>query len=221
MKSFLLFLLVCLFNLSAIGQPKSEDLFVFVGKKISVSKVRGTSSPTYDTIEPRSSDKDTLFILKIGYPKYAAVYKIIKPVYGNFTDDTIQFAAFDEFADPDFVKYEHVLLFLKKEKTGRFRYLHQFFDLYQTTNGIWASDYDLKSYSHPRSDEFTVEPEKIPFKEGVYIDISSFDEEYIEEHYPSTYYKIEDDKAIPIYGNYLEDLFKLKKQGVLKARGYF
>ena len=39
--------------------------------------------------------------------------------------------------------------------------------------------------------------------------------------YPEPYYKTIGDSAYVIYGNYIEDLFKLKKEGVLAARGLF
>ena len=35
------------------------------------------------------------------------------------------------------------------------------------------------------------------------------------------YYKSKDDKKIPVYGNYIEELFLEKKNGVLAARGLF
>ena len=39
--------------------------------------------------------------------------------------------------------------------------------------------------------------------------------------FPKPYYKTVRNKAIAIYGNYIDDLFKLKREGVLKARGVF
>jgi hypothetical protein len=39
--------------------------------------------------------------------------------------------------------------------------------------------------------------------------------------YPEPYYKTVGDSAYANYGNYLEDLFTLKKEGVLAARGLF
>jgi hypothetical protein len=41
------------------------------------------------------------------------------------------------------------------------------------------------------------------------------------EWFPQPYYKIEKKQAIPIYGNYVEDLFILKQQTILKARGIY
>jgi hypothetical protein len=61
----------------------------------------------------------------------------------------------------------------------------------------------------------------IEFAEPVVMDISDFQLESVEGWFPEPYYEIEGDKAIAVYGNYIEDLFLLKQSGVLKARGVF
>ncbi len=64
---------------------------------------------------------------------------------------------------------------------------------------------------------------KIEFTEEVSYPIKlkySDDEEY-EPSYPEPYFVKVGDKAIAVYGNYVEDLFKLKKEGVLTARQLF
>ena len=43
--------------------------------------------------------------------------------------------------------------------------------------------------------------------------------EWIEQNYPSPYYRISNGKAIAEYGNYVPELVEIKKQTVLKARG--
>ncbi len=45
-------------------------------------------------------------------------------------------------------------------------------------------------------------------------------EEY-EVNYPEPYFKVVGDRAIAIYGNYIEELFRLKKENVLRARELF
>ncbi|WP_444932602.1 hypothetical protein [Microbulbifer sp. JTAC008] len=39
--------------------------------------------------------------------------------------------------------------------------------------------------------------------------------------FPEPYYKIEGSSAVVVYGNYIDKLFLLKKNGILKARGDF
>ncbi|WP_445357973.1 hypothetical protein [Microbulbifer sp. ANSA005] len=39
--------------------------------------------------------------------------------------------------------------------------------------------------------------------------------------FPEPYYKIEGSSAVVVYGNYIDKLFLLKKNGILKAHGDF
>jgi hypothetical protein len=39
--------------------------------------------------------------------------------------------------------------------------------------------------------------------------------------FPKKYFDHIGDKVITNYGNYVDDLFTIKKEGILKARGYF
>jgi hypothetical protein len=66
-----------------------------------------------------------------------------------------------------------------------------------------------------------VKPEIIDFAELVEIDLTGRDEDYIQTMFPEPYYKIENNKAIAVYGNYINGLFAIKRSGVLKARGDF
>jgi hypothetical protein len=93
--------------------------------------------------------------------------------------------------------------------------------LYLTKDGKWASPYPSSDYNHPYKDEITVRPEKIDFTSEVSFPLDKLTKEQIEIRYPAPYYEIKGGKAIAIYGNYLEDLFKLKQQTSLKARGYY
>jgi hypothetical protein len=43
----------------------------------------------------------------------------------------------------------------------------------------------------------------------------------IEMNFPTPYYEISNGMATAVYGNYIEDLFKLKQETILKARGIY
>lgn len=66
-----------------------------------------------------------------------------------------------------------------------------------------------------------MQPEPMEFLPSVNIDISAMDIEKALEAYPQPYYELTEDKAYPVYGNYLLDAFRLKQNGVLRARGDF
>ena len=70
-------------------------------------------------------------------------------------------------------------------------------------------------------DKITVKPEKISFKEEISFPVDKLSSDEIQTWFPKPYYEISNGKAIAIYGNYVEDLFKLKQQTILKARGIY
>lgn len=41
-----------------------------------------------------------------------------------------------------------------------------------------------------------------------------------EYYYPEPFFTIKNNKAIPVYGNYVEDLFRIRQQSILKVLGF-
>ena len=128
---------------------------------------------------------------------------------------------YDHYGIPGFSKYKNVLLFVSPRNDKYYHQKYQFFNVYLTKDERWASSYSAIDYNHPFSKDFTIKPERIDFKEELSYSIKNLDQEDRDYYYPKPYYKIKGDKAIAVYGNYIEDLFKLKQQGILKARGIF
>ncbi len=181
---------------------KSSQLYAFVGEKISVKR-----------IDPYYCGDVFLFD-----GQYECVYKVIKNVYGKLQTDTIKFTAYDHYGIPHFSKHQYVLLFLGDYCGRLFHEKYQYFDVYPTTDGRWARPGDPYEFDTNLPDK-QVKTKPIKFKDSVAIDLS---DKYPQEktRYVEPYFKIINEKAIPLVGAYLEDLFEIKKQGVLKARGY-
>lgn len=78
-----------------------------------------------------------------------------------------------------------------------------------------------KSYDPYKNDQFlkekTVEAQKMEFGEDAWVDLSKMVKKE-KEKYALPYYKVVDDKAFPLMGNYVDDLVKAKANGVLKGR---
>jgi hypothetical protein len=192
-----------------IAKDKSNDnekrntLFVFVGEKMG-----------YQTLPYREGALDAAFKAK---------YRIIQRIYGNYLKDTIEFTVFDHRGTPDFLKFKNVLLFVSKFKGEYFHEKYQFNDVYMTKEGRWAGSYAGSDYGHSYNAQTKIKPEKINFIERVvYSTKIVYDSNqifYIK--YPEPYFKTAGDSAFAVYGNYVEDLFRLKKEGVLTARGLF
>ena len=155
--------------------------------------------------------------------KFYAKYKVLQRIYGKYSTDTIEFTAYDHDGLPEFSRYKNAMLFVSKYKKKYYHVKYQYFDVYKTIDNRWASSYKEYDFNHSYNENTTVKPEKINFIEPVkYSTIRKFyNGESDTINYPAPYYKTINDSAIAIYGNYIEELFKLKKEGILTARSLF
>lgn len=181
---------------------KKNTLFAFVGEKMDVQHL---------PVDPESMDG-----------AFRAKYKILLPVYGSYSDETIEFVAYDHYGWPAFASFKNALLFVSEYQGKYYHEKYQFFDIYRTKNGRWASPYKADDYSHLYNRNTNIKPEIIEFTETVKYPLHfKKDSTVYTVSYPAPYFITQGDSAIAIYGNYLEDLFALKKLGVLAARGLF
>jgi hypothetical protein len=182
--------------------PGAEGkLIVIVGEKIRIKEVE--------------SDINGL----LPYSKFMAHYRILQKICGDYDRDTITFTVYDHYGFPDFANYEHALLFLTNHDSTIYHEIYQFFPLYKTKDGRWASSYQYLEYG----DETKVKPEKIEFAEEVSYSIEGLTRTTTQRRFPEPYYKIdkESKKAISVWGNYVPELFQIKKDGALKFRGFY
>jgi len=180
---------------------RENTLFAFVGEKIDVSEI------------PVSE-----WAMDFGFK---AKYKILLKVYGNYSNDTIEFVGYDHYGFPRFAEFKYVLLFVSNDSGRLYHEKYMFHDVYKTKDGRWAGPYSISDYNHPYIEAVDIKPELIEFQEQVSYPINGLRQGYINLRYPEPFYKIVDSSAVAIYGNFLEDLFLLKKRTVLTARGLF
>ena len=182
---------------------ENNKLFVFVGLKISV-----------DNLPDREGSRDDGFKAK---------YKILQKVFGNFSNDTIEFVAYDHYGIPPFSKFDNVLLFLSADSGTYYHQKYMYNDVYLTKNGKWAGTYADKDYGHEFNKNTKVKPVIIDFANEVSYPtkIIRSDSEVVSINYPQKYFNIVADKAIAVYGNYVDELFILKRDGYLTAREIF
>ena len=183
---------------------KNNTLFVFVGEKIEVKEL--------------PPDTTNYFLVD---GKFSARYKILQRVYGNYDNDEIEFTAYDHYGTPDFNNYKNSLLFVSKRNGKYYHEKYQFHSVYKTKDNRWAGAYSVHDFGQDGKRNKSVQPQKIDFAEEVSYPLSLVEKDEIDCWFPEPYYKISGDKAIAFYGNYIEDLFKIKKEGVLTARGLF
>lgn len=201
-SKILITILIIFFSfLSAFGQTRKDSLIVFVGENIEIKEIHSR-----DFYELQS--------------KYLAKYKILQLVHGTYKSDTIEFIVYSH-EDPIFPNYQTVLLFVYEDNGVLIHETNHFFHLYMTEKGKWASPYPTFYYGIPTyKDRITVVPEKISFIDevsfssfvtggGFHFGIKYMTANEIQRYFPQPFYKIEEDRAIAVYGNYVEDLFRL------------
>jgi hypothetical protein len=193
--------LTAYFSPSKVDNLKKNSLFVFVGEKIELKSLP-QKEPAFDSA-------------------FIARYKILDKVYGDYSKDVIEFEVYDHHGEPAFSKYQNVLLFVSVYQGKFYHEKYQFFDLYKTTDGKWASPYAVGDYKHSYNKNTSIKPKKIEFAESVEFDVSTWKSKVIREWRPTPYFVVANGKAKAVYGNYIPELFKLKRNGVLKARELF
>ncbi|GAB2813340.1 hypothetical protein GCM10027043_11290 [Ferruginibacter profundus] len=175
------------------GVNDSNKLFVFVGEKISIEPL---------PYQQGSMDNG-----------FKAKYAILKKVYGYFPEDTIEFVTYDHYGLPPFSKFKNVLLYVSADSGMYYHQKYIYNDVYKTKGGRWAGAYAKDDYEHPYNKRTKIKPVKIDFAKRVTYPKN--------DKYPKPYFKIIGDSTIAVYGNYVDELFTLKKTGILTSRELF
>ena len=182
---------------------ENNKLFVFVGEKISVEQMPN-----------RQGAFDNGFLAK---------YLVIKKIFGQFSQDTIEFAAYDHYGIPAFSEFKNVLLFVSADSGFYYQQKYMYNDVYLTKEGKWAGTYAEEDYGHEYNKKTKIKPVIIDFAKEVSYPTKRIrpDSQVVTFNYPKPYFKTIGDKAIAVYGNYVDDLFILKRDGYLTAREIF
>lgn len=186
---------------TTIESERKNTLFAFVGEKIEVTDL---------PYEDGSLDNGV-----------RGKYKILQRVYGCYPGDTIEFSAYFHEGHPEFSRYKNVLLFVSKIDSEYYHEKYQYNDVYMTRSGKWAGPYLWEDH-YERLDG-TIPPQRMDFIQNVSYPLSDtiLVGEYASYRFPHPFFWTVGDSAIAQYGNYVEELFKIKKEGVLTYRGLF
>ena len=212
-KILYILLLIFIFQNSLVAQTKSANLYVFVGKKISIEQFY----------------PDIKFLMDRAYK---AKYQILEEVYGHHSIDTIEFEVYDHYGIPQFSNYDYVVLYLSQDDDGNWFHQKYLYDeVYLTLDNKWAGPINSSDYDHPYNTNERPPAVELKFDKEIFYDLPIKEaddnmneaefEEWIKQLYPSEFYEIKEGKAYMKKGYYVKDLFELKKEGYLKARKVF
>lgn len=195
-RTLTVFLLAVTFS-QAFGQTTKDSTYVFVGEKIEISE-----------LPPKKFDILFDYALK-------AKYKVIQNICGSFKNDTIEFEAYFHCGGALFSKFKNVLLFVVNDNGRLCLEKYQYFDVYKTVDGRWASPGDTSKFDKHHQGNF--KPRHIQFVDTVWYDIRQLDRGCLKRiAFPEPYFRIEGNKAIALMGAYVDDLVLIKNKGILK-----
>jgi hypothetical protein len=194
MKTLILIIFLVLTSIiTLLGQTKKDSLYVFVGEKIEILQV-----------QPNKVDY-------LGDNIVRAKYKVIENVFGNYKKDTVEFEASFHCGEDLFSKFKNVLLFISNYNGKFYLEKYQYYDVYKTIDGKWASPGDTSKFGYYHTGSF--KPHHIQFIDTVSYDIRQLDRGCLmRKAFPEPYYKIVGNKAIALMGAYIDELFIIKKR---------
>lgn len=209
-------------NVKHGGANKNINLYAFVGKKISVIEFdpnenqEDVQTGRYEIDEETG---DTLKIVKKSYVMDRAFkcrYKVVRQMFNYLKTDTVEFIAYDHYGTPGFAERDSVILYLSKSKDGShyFHQKYQYDNVYINKKGHYYSYPKFSGSESPDTIESMTGFDKT-FSDEKY-DVSNLNSEGIKMYYPSQFYKIENNFAIPIKAIYLNRLINYRLSTTFK-----
>ena len=202
MRFYKIFLTIILLMLTVICNAAEPNLIAFVGEKISI-----------EPFKPKVRTMDSAFYAK---------YRVLQVIFGTLPAKEITFAVYDHYGEPRFSNYKHVLLFISKSDDGSFYHQkYQYFPVYKTKDGRWfgcGSPYQNEGNSHCHMTAYT---EDVEYEKPVYFSLKGLKRHEIKERYPAEFFSYIKGRAYCKKGAPVDELFRVKREGVLRARGIF
>jgi hypothetical protein len=178
------------------------NLIAFVGKRIKVRKIQDPKNLVRFDAE------------------FEARYKVLSVIFGNYRGREIKFTAFDHYGSPAFARYDTVLLYVSNHRGRFYHEKYQYHSVYPTKDGRWAGCGDPYQ-NEPSVHRGEVQAQPIQFSPEVTFNLSGVKTEEIRQNFPSQFFEFRGNVAVCKSGVYAQELFEIKKRGVLKARGLF
>ncbi|UTW55065.1 hypothetical protein [Kordiimonas sp. SCSIO 12610] len=208
-----------------VEKPRPE-LFVFVGKKVSIEYFNPNESLEQPKQDGSEECQVEYIVLDAGFK---AKYKVIKPVFGNVSSKYINFKFYTHWGEVQLPKGKNTLLFIHHwpNKNVSAKYLYH--DVQKTYDGNWGICGDPyfippEKINSKRPDHYAFRkpPSKLKFIKKTHKIPKWVENEYINEMYPTQYFKVKGRKAkCQGYGYLVEELFEIEKKGAWQLAWLF
>jgi hypothetical protein len=114
-------------------------------------------------------------------------------------------------------QFQHVLLFVGEYCGKLYHEKYQYFDVYKTASGRWASPGDPYRYDRMVQTK-SIKAAPVTFNDTLSFDARTYGWGDIKQKFPEPYFRVEGNKGTPLMGAYVEDLITVKKEGTLKNK---
>jgi hypothetical protein len=185
------------------GEEPSETLLVFVGRKLDLKPVSNETPPGFVSLDL----------------KYFARYQILHVLCGVYPSDTIAFEVYDHYGTPAFAEFETVLLYVSRYGDRLVHQKYMYDPVYETIAGDWAGCGD--PYALDKEHRGGVRATPVRFKTEVSFPIANLTDAQARQAYPSEYFERRGTRVVCTAGASIQDLFAIKRDGFLRARGIF
>ncbi len=192
----------------------SINLYVFIGEKISVEEFNPNINNEITGKEIDEETGDSVSVIKQHYVMdyaFRCQYKVVKNIFNNLPNDTIEFVAYDHYGKPAFSERDVVILYLSEDKKDS----HYFHQKYQYDNVF--KDKNGNYYSYPKfrnTEDLKYAKENIKgFKTNLKnekFNLKNLDPEVRKIYYPEEFYAIKNNFALPIKALYLNELISYR-----------
>ena len=186
------------------NQDSPKKLFVFIGELLEAK-----------TIAARENYND---------PRFSVKYKILERVCGNYTGDTITFNIVSTDYDSSFKRDKHLLLILIKDTAENEDYHlwgRLYYDVFKTTSGQWAGVRMPKNDAIYAGQKARLTPVQIKFSKDAYYSTKGMTREEADIAFPERFFTMKKDKAIPLLGNSIAEIFQYEKMTTLSNENIY
>lgn len=208
-------------------------LFVFIISFLLLASCKNSHTPLFKKDYSNESERNNNLLVFVGeqlesvvakdsvnltYPEYKVKFKILQTLYGEYQFDTIAFISHVYNFPSGFIKSKNSLIFLKKVDEKYFEASSPY-DVYKAKNGKWASVFNCLD----AETIINYHPEKIEFEDSLSFPAIYKDYFGDDDDFPCSepYYKLEDERKIPLYGFYVDTIFTRVKDSYFTKQGLF
>ncbi|WP_131701449.1 hypothetical protein [Chryseobacterium sp. FH2] len=196
------------------------NLYAFIGEKISVEEFNPNINNEVKEKVIDEETKDSVTVVRRNFVMdraFRCKYKVIKNIFNNLPNDTVEFLAYDHYGKPYFSERDSVILYISKSKNDD-HYFHQKYQYDEVFRDEAGNYFSYLKFRNKENVEYTaknIKGFKTNFRNEKF-NLKNLNTNVRKIYYPRGFYKIKNNFATPIKGIYLDELINYRLQTTFK-----